>query len=46
LLAALPPYALIYDPTVIPSIGKGLEVVNGLTGAAGEFYPNTDPVAP
>ncbi len=44
-LAALPPYALTYDPTVIPQLGKVL-VKLGITGAAGYYYPPTDPVTP
>jgi hypothetical protein len=44
-LAALPPYALTYDPTVIPNMGKVL-IKNGITGAAGYYYPPTDPVTP
>ena len=45
LLAALPPYALSYDPTVIPQLGKVL-VKLGITGAAGFYYPPSDPVTP
>ena len=44
-LAALPPYATTYDPTVIPNIGKVL-IENGITGAAGYYYPPSDPVTP
>jgi cytochrome c oxidase subunit II len=44
-LAALPPYATTYDPTVIPNIGKVL-IQNGITGAAGYYYPPSDPVTP
>ena len=44
-LAALPPYSLTYDPTVIPQMGKVL-VKNGITGAAGYYYPPSDPVTP
>ena len=44
-LAALPPYATTYDPTVIPNIGKVL-IQNGITGAAGYYYPTSDPVTP
>jgi cytochrome c oxidase subunit 2 len=44
-LAALPPYAPTYDPTVIPNIGKVL-IANGITGAAGYYYPPSDPVTP
>ena len=35
ILAALPPYALTYDPTVIPQLGKNLVTVIGITGAPG-----------
>jgi cytochrome c oxidase subunit II len=45
-LAALPPYALTYDPTVIPQLGKNLPKVDGITGAAGYYYPPSDPVTP
>ncbi len=33
LLTALPPYALTYDATVIPQLGKNLTKVVGITGA-------------
>ena len=45
MLAALPPYSLTYDPTVIPQLGKVL-VKLGITGAAGYYYPTSDPVTP
>jgi hypothetical protein len=45
LLAALPPYSLTYDPTVIPQLGKVL-VKLGITGAPGFYYPPSDPVTP
>jgi cytochrome c oxidase subunit II len=45
-LAALPPYALTYDPTVIPQLGKALVTVDGITGAAGYYYNSSDPVTP
>ena len=45
-LAVLPPYALTYDPTVIPQLGKALPTVDGITGAAGYYYPPGDPVTP
>jgi len=45
-LAALPPYALTYDPTVIPQLGKNLPKIDGITGAAGYYYPPSDPVTP
>ena len=46
LLAALPPYALTYDPTVITQFGKNLVNVIGITGSSGYYYPPTDPVQP
>jgi cytochrome c oxidase subunit 2 len=46
LLAALPPYALTYDPTVIPQLGKNLVKVVGVTGAAGYYYNPGNPVTP
>ena len=45
-LAALPPYALVYDPTVIPQLGANLPNIDGITGAAGYYYPPSDPVTP
>jgi cytochrome c oxidase subunit 2 len=45
-LAALPPYALTYDPTVIPQLGANLPKIDGITGAAGYYYPPSDPVTP
>ena len=45
-LAALPPYALSYDPTVIPQLGQQVVKVAGITGANGYYYPPSDPVAP
>jgi cytochrome c oxidase subunit II len=47
-LAALPPYALTYDPTVLPELtsSNALNAVDGITGAAGYYYPSTDPVQP
>jgi len=45
-LAALPPYALTYDPTVIPQLGKNLPTIVGLTGAAGLYYEPSNPVTP
>ncbi len=41
----LPPYATVYDPTVIPAIGKAL-VKLGITGANGYYYPPQDPYQP
>ncbi len=45
-LRALPPYSLVYDPTVIPQLGVTLTKVSGITGAAGYYYPPQDPVTP
>jgi len=45
-LAALPPYALTYDPTVVPQLGKNLPKIDQITGAAGYYYPPSDPVTP
>jgi cytochrome c oxidase subunit II len=41
----LPPYALTYDPTVIPTIGKVL-VQLGITSAGGGYYNPADPEQP
>jgi cytochrome c oxidase subunit II len=46
ILAALPPYTLTYDPTVIPQLGANLPKIDGITGAAGYYYPPSDPVTP
>jgi cytochrome c oxidase subunit II len=53
LLRALPPFALTYDPTVIPQLGRDLTKVAGITGANGYSYPSMfqsgdpgDPVSP
>jgi cytochrome c oxidase subunit 2 len=53
LLRDLPPYALTYDPTVIPQLGKDIVKVAGITGANGYYYPSQlqsgdpgDPVSP
>ena len=46
LLAALPPYALTYDPTVIPQLGSSIVKIDGITGGAGYYYPPQDPVTP
>jgi hypothetical protein len=46
LLAALPPYALTYDPTVIPQLGKNIVQIDGITGGAGSYYSPNDPVTP
>jgi cytochrome c oxidase subunit II len=45
-LAALPPYALTYDPTVIPQLGKQIVNIDGITGAAGYYYGPGNPVTP
>jgi cytochrome c oxidase subunit II len=47
-LAAIPPYALTYDPTVVDQIGSSdnLNKIDGITGAPGLYYPSTDPVQP
>jgi cytochrome c oxidase subunit II len=45
-LADLPAYALTYDPTVIPQLGAALPNVDGITGAAGSYFPPGDPVTP
>jgi cytochrome c oxidase subunit 2 len=41
----LPPYALTYDPTVVAQMSKAM-VAGGFTGAAGLYYPPTDPEQP
>jgi cytochrome c oxidase subunit II len=41
----LPPYATTYDPTVVPQINKVM-AKQGITGAAGLYYPPNDPVQP
>ena len=46
MLAALPPYALAYDPTVIPQLGANMTKVVGVTGAAGDYYGPGNPVTP
>jgi cytochrome c oxidase subunit II len=46
LLAALPAYALTYDPTVIPQLGKNLVNVIGVTGSPGYYYGPANPVTP
>ncbi len=46
LLAALPPYSVTYDPTVIPQLGAGLVKVVGVTGAPGYYYGPGNPVTP
>jgi cytochrome c oxidase subunit II len=46
LLAALPPYSLTYDPTVIPQLGRDVVKVAGITGANGYYYPPQDPEQP
>jgi cytochrome c oxidase subunit 2 len=46
LLAALPPYTLTYDPTVVPQLGRDVVKVAGITGANGYYYPPQDPEQP
>jgi cytochrome c oxidase subunit 2 len=52
LLAALPRYALTYDPTVVAQLGRAVVKVDGITGANGYYYPGPqsgtpgDPVSP
>jgi cytochrome c oxidase subunit II len=41
----LPPYALTYDPTVVPQMSKAM-VAAGLSGGAGLYYPPQDPEEP
>jgi cytochrome c oxidase subunit 2 len=43
--ALLPPYATVYDPTVIPNINKAMAKA-GIAGANGYYYPPNDPVQP
>src|SRR6516165_7734663 len=45
-LATLPPFALTYDPTVIPQLGKALVNIVGITGAPGYYYGPANPVTP
>ncbi len=45
-LSALPAYTLTYDPTVIPQLGQNVVKIDGITGAAGYYYPPSDPVTP
>jgi cytochrome c oxidase subunit II len=46
ILAALPPYATTYDPTVIPQLSAAIVKILGSTGSPGFYYPSTDPVQP
>jgi len=46
ILAELPPYRTTYDPTVIPQLGASIIKIDGITGAAGYYYPPQDPVTP
>jgi cytochrome c oxidase subunit II len=46
ILADLPPYAPTYDPTVVPQLGASIVKIDGITGAAGYYYPPQDPVTP
>jgi cytochrome c oxidase subunit 2 len=41
----LPPYATTYDPTLVAQMSKAM-VAGGFTGAAGLYYPPTDPAQP
>jgi len=43
--ALLPPYSTVYDPTVVPQMGKAMQKA-GLTGGNGYYYPPNDPVQP
>jgi cytochrome c oxidase subunit II len=43
--AMLPPYALTYDPTVIPNL-SAVETKLGLVGAGGGYYNPADPEQP
>ena len=45
-LSALPPYATTYDPTVVPQLAASIVKIDGITGAAGYYYPPQDPVTP
>jgi cytochrome c oxidase subunit 2 len=45
-LAALPPFALTYNPTEIAQLGTGLTKIVGVTGAPGYYYPVQDPGQP
>ena len=45
-LTALPPYALTYDPTVVPQLGKQIVTIDGITGGAGYYYGPGNPVTP
>ena len=45
-LAALPPYALVYDPTVIPQLGKGDVRSPASPARAGYYYGPGNPVTP
>ncbi len=38
LLAAMPAFALTYDPTVIPQLGRDIVKIAGITGANGYYY--------
>jgi len=53
ILRELPPFALTYDPTVLPELGKTMVQVAGITGGNGYYYPSQfqsgdpgDPVSP
>jgi hypothetical protein len=46
ILAELPPYRTTYDPTVVPQLASSIVKIDGITGAAGYYYPPQDPVTP
>jgi cytochrome c oxidase subunit 2 len=53
ILRELPPFALTYDPTVVPQLGQTMVKVAGITGANGYYYPSLfqsgdpgDPLSP
>jgi len=41
----LPPYATVYDPTVVAQINKAM-AKSGIAGGNGYYYPPNDPVQP
>ncbi len=43
--ALLPPYATVYDPTLVPTINKAMAKA-GIVGANGYYYPPNDPSQP
>jgi cytochrome c oxidase subunit 2 len=46
ILSALPPFRYTYDPTVVPQLASSIVKIDGITGAAGYYYPPQDPVTP